>query len=115
MEPKAIIVYVEYQLSHGRPDLFVAESGFHVSFSHPFLGATPDGSIYDPHYRSEPFRFLEVKCPSFSNDVEPRQACIRPDFFVCYQSGYSCYRTERRSHVLLPSTRTNGGREAQVV
>ncbi len=82
MEPKAIKAYVAYQHSHDQPDLFVAESGFYVSFLHPFLGATPNGSIYDPHSCSEPFGFLEVKCPFSARDVEPRQACSRPDFFV---------------------------------
>ncbi len=81
MEPVAIEAYVQHQHNHGLPDLVVTASGFHVSSSHTFLGATPDGSVYDPHYTAEPFGFLEVKCPFSAKDVEPYEACTKPNFF----------------------------------
>ena len=34
-----------------------------VCKDYPFLGATPDGTVYDPSNLAHPFGFLEVKCP----------------------------------------------------
>ncbi len=81
MEPVAIDAYVKHQHIHGRPDLVVTSSGVHVSSSHTFLGATPDESVYDPHYTAQPFGFLEVKCPFSAKDVEPSAACTKANFF----------------------------------
>ena len=55
--------YIAYQQSHGHPQLTVSPSGFLVSSDHPFLGASPDGAVYDPSSTQYPFGFLEIKCP----------------------------------------------------
>ena len=81
MEPLVIQAYMKYQHENGNPDLTVTLSGFHISASHPFLGATPDGSVYDPQCTNQPFGFLEVKCPFSSRDLEPVDACNNPGFF----------------------------------
>ena len=60
MEPLAISKYREY---HGHPDLTVCASGFIVNTAHPFLGASPDGAVYDPSSTLQPYGFLEIKCP----------------------------------------------------
>ena len=62
-ESLTIHQYTRYQWSHGHPDLSVAPCGFHISTEHPFLGATPDGAVFDASIAEEPFGFLEVKCP----------------------------------------------------
>ena len=38
-------------------------SGFFINTDFPFLGTTPDGSVYDPSEPEQPFGYLEVKCP----------------------------------------------------
>ena len=65
----------------GHQDLTVTPSGFHISTTHSFLGATTDGCVYNPHNTDEPFGFLEVKCPFSSKDIEPAEACKNPRFF----------------------------------
>ena len=51
-----------------------------ISESYPFLSATPDGSVYDPSCREQPYGFLEVKCPYSKRNVTPEDACASPDF-----------------------------------
>ncbi len=55
-------------------------SGFLVCESHPFLGATPDGTVYDPSNTQQPFRFLEVKCPYSQRDHTPIEAYASSGF-----------------------------------
>ena len=74
MEPVAICKYVEYQQSNGHPDLTVCASGFIVYTPHPFLGASPDGAVYDPSNSLQPRVFLEVKCPYTARDISPLEA-----------------------------------------
>ena len=47
-ESEALKVYEEHQHRTGHTDLTVCPVGFHVSISHPLLGASPDGGVYDP-------------------------------------------------------------------
>ena len=61
-EPMAVKKYQEHCLSNGHTDLTVCPSGFMVSTKYPFLGATPDGAVYDPSSPDQPYGFLEVKC-----------------------------------------------------
>ena len=79
-EPVAIQKYVEMQLVCGHDGLSAFPSGFIISESYPFLGATPDGSVYDPSCREQPYGFLEVKCPYSKRNVTPEDACASPDF-----------------------------------
>jgi len=46
-----------------------------VSETHPFLGATPDGTVYDPSNSEQPFEFIEVKCPYTHSEWSPLEAC----------------------------------------
>ena len=57
------------------PHLTVCASGFIVSTSHPFLGASPEGAVYDPSNSLQPFGFLEIKCPYSACDIFPLEAC----------------------------------------
>ena len=82
LEKEAVAVkeYVSHQHSYGHPDLTVSPSGFIVSCTHSFLGASPDGVVYDPSNMSQPFGFLEVKCPYSARNVTPVEACTLPGF-----------------------------------
>ena len=79
-EPLAIQEYIKFQHEHGQDLVTVGPCGFLVSKSHPFLGATPDGTVYDPSNSRQPFGFLEVKCPYSQRDCTPVQACSSPCF-----------------------------------
>ncbi len=57
MEHVAVRKYAEYQHLHGHPNLTVCSSGFIVCTPHSFLGASPDGAVYDPSHTPQPFGF----------------------------------------------------------
>lgn len=84
-EPLAIAEYTEYQHNHGHEGLVVVPSGFLISNTHPFLGASPDGSVYDPSNQSHPFGFLEVKCPFSHRNGTPEEACLDRQFCCTLQ------------------------------
>ena len=74
-EPKAIEAYISYQHSVGHQKLIVSPVGFLVSQTHPFLGTSSDGGVYDPSSHPHPFGFLEIKCPFKHRDHNPVDAC----------------------------------------
>ena len=84
-EPLAIDKYTEYQHQHGHDDLVVAPSGFLISKTHPFLGASPDSSVYDPSNPVHPYGYLEVKCPFSHRNVTPEDACKDKQFCCAVQ------------------------------
>ena len=79
-EAMAIQAYLDHKHSCGADDLTVGPCGFLVCEQHPFLGATPDGTVYDPRNPEQPFGFLEVKCPYSHRDRTPAEACGMPGF-----------------------------------
>ena len=74
-EPVALQQYITHQHAHGHLDLTVAECGFYVCQTHPYLGASPDGAVYDPSCTSSPFGFVEIKCPYKHRGITPEEAC----------------------------------------
>ena len=76
--------YVKFQNTNVGNGLFVCESGIHISIDHPFLGATPDGCVYDPS-AEEPYGFLEVNCPYSERDKMPIEACHDSSFVVLFE------------------------------
>ena len=52
-----------------------------------FLGASPDGAVYDPSDNEKPFGFLEVKCPYSAKEVDPTAACAKSSFFCDLDAG----------------------------
>ena len=84
-ESRAIQAYIEHIKSCDISELTVGPCGFFICEDHPFLGATPDGTVYDPSNSSYPFGFLEVKCPYSHRDRSPAEACAIPGF--CSQLG----------------------------
>ena len=62
-ESEALEAYEEHQNRTGHTELTVRLVGFCVSIRQSFLGASPDGGVYDPSNIGEPYGFAEVKCP----------------------------------------------------
>ena len=54
-EKVAIELYTQYQQANGHSELLVTESGFVINPSLSFLGASPDGAVYDPSNEDHPF------------------------------------------------------------
>ena len=84
-EKSAVEAYVDYQNKNGHAGLTVCPVGFFISHSHPFLGASPDGGVYDPTSVNEPYGYVEVKCPYSSRDKTPLEAC-RDKRFCCIET-----------------------------
>ena len=77
--------------------------------SHPYIGASPDGDVYDPSSEGQEYGFLEIKCPYTHRDKFIEEACSSSGF---------C--SELRGHdnkpsLLSSSTRSNGSRRASFV
>ena len=86
-EPVAVNKYIEHQRRYCHPDISVSSSGFLISTTYPFLGASPDGAVYDPSNTSQPFGFLEVKCPYSARTVTPTDACAISGFCCILDPG----------------------------
>lgn len=80
-EPVAIQEYTTYQHDQGR-DIIVSPCGLFVCESHPFLGPTPDGTVYDPSNTKQPFGFIEVKYLFSYRDCTPIEA-TKSSGFCC--------------------------------
>ena len=116
-EPLAIQAYVAYKHEHGCDSLTVGRSGFLICESHPFLGATPDGTVYDPSNPQQPFGFVEVKCLYSHRDHTPAEACSSPGFCCNLKTHLDGNHTPtpKRTCLLCPSSRPNGsGRQTMV-
>ena len=82
----AVQAYTEHQNNSGHHGLTVCSVGFYLSKSHPFLGASPDGSVYDPT-SDQPYGFVEIKCPYSHHYHTPAEACTDKNFFCTVESG----------------------------
>lgn len=79
-EKSAIEDYVTSQHNLGHRDLVVAPSGVIINPSWSFLGASPDGAVYDPSNFQQPYGFIEVKCPYSVRNVTLTEACSHSGF-----------------------------------
>ena len=48
--------------------------------AYSFLGASPDGAVYDPSSAQQPFGFVEIKCPYSHRHASPAEACNMSSF-----------------------------------
>ena len=62
-ELSALQAYQAKQRENGHPKLIACKFGFIINPLYPFLGASPDGAVYDPLSPDEPYGFLEIKSP----------------------------------------------------
>lgn len=83
-EDLAVQKYISYQKENGHPDLLVSPSGFIINPAYSFLGASPDGCVYDPSDTKHLFGFLEINCPYALKDCTVEEACRTTGFFVVY-------------------------------
>ena len=83
-ESRAWEEYIQRQLICGKDGLVVAPAGFFISKSQPFLGASPDGAVFDPSSPNHPFGFLEIKSSFKHKNVTPQEACHDPTFCCTY-------------------------------
>ena len=79
-EPLAIQSYTTYKQQQGHHDLTVGPCGFLINENYLFLGATPDGVVYDPSNTEQPFGYIEIKCPYSHKDRTPLEASSSPGF-----------------------------------
>ena len=75
----ALEKYKQEKLASGHEHIVITQSGLWVSSEYPFLGASPDATIYDPS-ESQAFGFAEIKCPYKYKDMAPKDACADPSF-----------------------------------
>ena len=61
-------------------DITVCSAGFVIYAEKPYLGATPDACVHDPHTK-EQYRLVVIKCPYKYRNVTPEDACLNGD--VC--------------------------------
>ena len=85
-EELAMQQYVEYQHKNGHVSLYACTTGLYVSTSHSFLGASPDGAVFDIT-EPAPHGFLEMKCPYSQRHLTPVEACRSPGFFCKLDNG----------------------------
>ena len=109
-ESVAIQTYVSYQHQQGLNGLTVGPCGFMTNEAHPFLGATPDGTVYDPSNHEHPFGFIEVKCPYSHRESTPLQASSSPGFFCTIVEGVPKLRLTHPYYAQIQGQMAIGGR-----
>ena len=57
-EKLTIEQYTQHQQANGQPELLVIKSRFTINPSFPFLGASPDGAVYNSSNQDQPFGFV---------------------------------------------------------
>ena len=72
-------LYVEHMRENGHEKLVAEDCGFIIGLHEGWLGASPDGRVYDPSsYR--PKGIVEIKCPYTKRTLTPQEACDDPSF-----------------------------------
>ena len=79
-EACALEAYRNHHRSRGNTDLVTSSAGFVISEENPFLGASPDGYVYDPS-TLQSFGLVEIKCPYKYRAYTPTEASLKSDFF----------------------------------
>ena len=110
-ESTAIEEYICHQKMNGHLALTVSPCGFHISESYPYLGATPDGAVYDPSNSAQPFGFLEVKCPYSHRNVTPQEVCSISGFCCTLDGSVMTLRRNHKYFAQVQGQMAIGGRE----
>ena len=64
------------------PQFALYDAGLTVNPLWPYLGASPDGKVYDPSEPESPFGLLEIKCPYSLKDKTINQAAAANNCYV---------------------------------
>lgn len=97
-EKVALEAYVAFQQQNGHPDLLVSPSGFIVKPKYCFLGASLDGTVYNPSSTNEPLGFVEMKCPCAMRNVSPNEAAHTAGFCSIVNSSGNIQLKENHSY-----------------
>lgn len=68
--------------------MIVCSAGYVIYKDIPYLGATPDAYVHDPH-RKDQYGLIEIKCLYKYRNVTPEDTCLNSDFCcsICVQDG----------------------------
>ena len=101
-EDLAVQKYILHQKENGHPELLVSPSDFIINPAYSFLGASPDGCVYDPSDTQHPFGFLEVKCPYAIKNYTVEEACRTTGFFrVIDDNGKIVLKSENKYYAQI--------------
>ena len=81
-EAHARNAYTKYLIDEHHKDATVTRTGFHIDRSHNWIGASPDGLVYDPSSINDPYGLLEIKCPASAESTSFEDLCSKPHFFL---------------------------------
>lgn len=81
------------QMQRNLPNFQVYDAGLSVSPVLPYLGATPDGKVFDPCVES-PYGLLEIKCPYSKRDCTLEQAASDSGFYLERKDDVFCLKKE---------------------
>jgi len=112
-EATAVSTYIDHHKKNGNGGVTVSKSGFLVSETHPFLGASPDRCVYNPRSPNDPYGFQEIKCPYKYREVSPTLACS--DRTSVASLTRTIFSFEAITQILCTSTGTNGHWKAKLV
>lgn len=105
-ESLAVKKYQEHMIANGHTDLTVCISGI---LKYSFLGATPDGAVYDPSTSGQPYGYLEVKCPYSQRDRTPKEACSSSSFCCKVETTINGdTNPTQKPSILLSGSRSDG-------
>ena len=85
--------YARKMQKHLDKNFTVYDSGLVVNPTHPYLGATPDGKVFDPT-SDHPFGLLEIKCPYTWRNHTMEAACKDRNFPCSMVDGVPKLRTD---------------------
>ena len=98
-ESTAVSEYTKYYHALGNKNIIVCKAGFVICEDHPFLGASPDAYVHDPH-SNDNYGLAEIKCPFKYRNCSPNDAAKESDFcceLVTTPNGQSVLEL-KRSH-----------------
>ena len=78
-ESTALSECTKYYRALGNTNIVVCKAGFVVCEEHPFLGASPDAYVHDPH-AEDTYGLAEIKCPFKYRNICPNDAAKESDF-----------------------------------
>ena len=91
--------------------LFSVEiTGLHISVDDPWLGASPDGLVYDPSV-NEPEELLKIKCPYKAQETSLIDICTKKEhqpssFCVTYNKKTDRFSLKETHPYFLPHSRS---------
>ena len=96
---KALNAYKLKLQEYGHFNLKITKSGLVSNPNYVFLGASPDGVVYDP-VSSDPNGLLEIKCPYQLRDCTPQEAAQQKSFFCIIENGTSFFKKTKKNSTI---------------